>query len=88
LFEMKKKKTVRNWGGKGKRKRNQRVLSEWMGGNVWDLRSVQIPRFRIESLSRLTGVTKDDGRVVKPDDGRHEGVTGESSTLKTAVNRK
>jgi len=75
-------------GRKREERENETVLSEWMGGNVWDPRSIQIPKFGIESLSRVTGVTKGDGRVVRHNDGRRRGVTGESSTLKTAVNRK
>jgi len=69
----KRKKTVWLWGGKGKRKRKKTCLCEWLGFDVWDPRSVQIPRLRIESLNKVTGVTKDDGLVVKHKDGRHEG---------------
>ena len=58
--------------GKGKRERNQRVLSERLGLTVWDPRSVQIPRLRIESLKFVTGINQADGRAVGLSDGRHE----------------
>jgi len=63
---------------KGKRRRNQRVLSERLGFYVWEPRSVQIPRLRIESLNSVTGVTKADGPGVRNNDGRHKGMTGET----------
>jgi len=56
----------------GKREK-ERGRSERLGLNLWDPRSVQIPRLRIESLNTVTGVTKADGQGVKPNDGRHEG---------------
>ena len=49
--------------GKGKRERNQRVLSERLGFDVWDPRSVQIPRLRIESLNSVTGVKQAAGEA-------------------------
>ena len=33
-------------GSKREERENETVLNEWMGGNVWDPRSIQIPRFR------------------------------------------
>jgi len=63
---------------KGKRKRNQRVLSERLGFHTWDPRSVQIPRLRIEFLDTVTGVTTADGLGVGQNDGRHKGMTGEA----------
>jgi len=66
------RKTVRKCEGKGKRERNQRVLSELLGFDVWDPRSVQIPRLRIESLNSVTGVKQADRRGVGQSDGRHK----------------
>ena len=58
---------------KGKEREKERGRSERLGFDVWDPRSVQIPRLRIESLNAATGVTKDDGTGVRPNDGRHKG---------------
>jgi len=58
---------------KGKEREKERGRSERLGLNVWDPRSVQIPRLRIESLNTVTGVTKDDGQGVRPKDRRHYG---------------
>ena len=40
---------------KGKEREKERVWSERLGLNVWDPRSVHIPRLRIESLNTVTG---------------------------------
>jgi len=76
LWKLKQKGCL-EWRRRGKNGRKRRERGKRRERNVlrelWDPRSVRIPRLRIESLSRVTGVMSSDGPDVCTSDGRHEG---------------
>jgi len=81
LWKLKQKGCL-EWRRRGKNGRKRRERGKRRERNVlrelWDPRSVRIPRLKIESLSFVTGVTKADGPGVRNNDGRHKGMTGET----------